>query len=41
MARKRILLGLALTGLVVVALTGAVLQLARGKRPALLGTQAA
>jgi hypothetical protein len=39
--RKRILLGLALAGLVVVALTGAVIQLARGQRPALLGTQAA
>jgi hypothetical protein len=36
MRRKRILLGLALTGLLVVALFGAVVQLARGQRPALL-----
>jgi hypothetical protein len=41
MTRTRILLGLALAGLVVVALTGAVIQLARGQRPALLTTQAA
>jgi hypothetical protein len=35
---RKILLGLALAGLVVVALTGAFVQLARGQRPALLGT---
>jgi hypothetical protein len=38
MTRKRILFGLALVGLFVVAVTGAVVQLARGERPALLGT---
>jgi hypothetical protein len=36
MRRKRILLGLALAGLVVLALAGAAVQLARGQRPALL-----
>jgi hypothetical protein len=35
---RKILLGFALAGLVVVALTGAFVQLARGQRPALLGT---
>jgi hypothetical protein len=38
MRRKRILLGLALAGLLVLALVGALTQLARGKRPALLAT---
>jgi hypothetical protein len=36
MRQKRILLGLVLAGLIVLALCGAVLQLARGERPALL-----
>jgi hypothetical protein len=36
MRRKRILLGLAVAGLVVVAVCGAVVQLARGQRPVLL-----
>jgi hypothetical protein len=36
MRRRRILLGLALAGLLILAVVGAVLQLARGKRPALL-----
>jgi hypothetical protein len=36
--RRKILFGLALTGLVIVALVGAVIQLARGQRPALLTT---
>jgi hypothetical protein len=36
MRRRRIILALALAGLVVLALVGAVLQLARGERPALL-----
>jgi hypothetical protein len=36
MRRKRILLGLALAGLVTLAVIGAVVQLARGERPALL-----
>ncbi len=38
MRRKRILLGLALAGLLALALIGAVVQLARGQRPALLAT---
>jgi hypothetical protein len=38
MRRKRILLALALAGLVALALIGAVVQLARGERPALLAT---
>ena len=36
MGRRKLLLGLALAGVVVVALAGAVVQLARGERPALL-----
>jgi hypothetical protein len=36
MRRRRLILGLALAGLVVLALAGAVLQLARGERPVLL-----
>jgi hypothetical protein len=36
MRRRRILLGLALAGLVTLAVVGAVVQLARGERPALL-----
>jgi hypothetical protein len=36
MRRRRLILGLALAGLLVVALTGAALQLLRGERPALL-----
>jgi hypothetical protein len=36
MVAKRIMLGLALTGLVLLALAGAAVQLARGERPALL-----
>jgi hypothetical protein len=36
MARRRIILGLALAGLVVLALAGAAMQLARGERPVLL-----
>jgi hypothetical protein len=36
MARRRIILGLALAGLVVLALAGASMQLARGERPVLL-----
>jgi hypothetical protein len=38
MRRRRILLGLALAGLLVLAVIGAVVQLARGERPALLAT---
>ena len=36
--RSRIILGLALTGLVILAIAGAAVQLARGERPALLAT---
>jgi hypothetical protein len=36
MARRRIILGLALAGLVVLALAGAAVQLVRGERPVLL-----
>lgn len=36
MRRKQILLGLALAGLVTLAVIGAAVQLARGERPALL-----
>jgi hypothetical protein len=36
MRRRRLILGLAVAGLVVLALAGAVLQLARGERPVLL-----
>jgi hypothetical protein len=36
MRRKRILLGLAVAGLLIVAVVGAVVQLARGQRPVLL-----
>jgi hypothetical protein len=36
MVRRRLILGLALAGLVVVALVGAAAQLVRGERPALL-----
>jgi hypothetical protein len=36
MRRKRILLGLAVAGLVIVAVVGAAVQLARGQRPVLL-----
>jgi hypothetical protein len=36
MRRRRLILGLALAGLLVVALAGAALQLLRGERPALL-----
>jgi hypothetical protein len=36
MARRRIILGLALAGLVVLALVGATVQLVRGERPVLL-----
>jgi hypothetical protein len=36
MWRRRIILGLALAGLVVLALAGAAMQLVRGERPALL-----
>jgi hypothetical protein len=38
MRRKRILLGLAVAGLVIVAVVGAAVQLARGQRPVLLAT---
>jgi hypothetical protein len=38
MVRRRIILGLALAGLVVLALAGAAVQLARGERPVLLAT---
>jgi hypothetical protein len=38
MVRRRIILGLALAGLVVLALAGAAMQLARGERPVLLAT---
>jgi hypothetical protein len=36
MARRRLILGLALAGLVVLALAGAAMQLVRGERPVLL-----
>jgi hypothetical protein len=36
MRRKRVLLGLAVAGLIVIAVFGAVVQLARGQRPVLL-----
>jgi hypothetical protein len=36
--RKRIFLGLAVAGLILIALGGAAVQLARGERPALLAT---
>jgi hypothetical protein len=36
MARRRLILGLALAGLLVIALAGAAAQLVRGERPALL-----
>jgi hypothetical protein len=36
MVRRRIILGLALAGLVVLALAGAAMQLVRGERPVLL-----
>jgi hypothetical protein len=36
MARRKLILGLALAGLLVVALVGAAAQLVRGERPALL-----
>jgi hypothetical protein len=36
MWRRRLILGLALAGLLILALSGAALQLARGERPALL-----
>jgi hypothetical protein len=36
MRRRRLILGLAVASLVVLALAGAVLQLARGERPVLL-----
>jgi hypothetical protein len=36
MMRRRLILGLALAGLLAVALAGAALQLLRGERPALL-----
>jgi hypothetical protein len=38
MVRRRIILGLALAGLVVLALAGAAVQLVRGERPVLLAT---
>jgi hypothetical protein len=38
MRRRRIILGLALAGLLVVALVGATAQLLRGERPVLLAT---
>ena len=40
MRRRKFILGLALTGLVILALIGAVAQLARGERPALLAAGA-
>ncbi|HEU6443958.1 MAG TPA: hypothetical protein VFL61_02760 [Gaiellaceae bacterium] len=40
MRRKRILLGLVLAGLLILAVVGAVAQLARGERPALLAAGA-
>jgi hypothetical protein len=36
MRRQRLILGLALAGLVILAIAGAAVQLARGQRPALL-----
>jgi hypothetical protein len=36
MSRKRLILGLALAGLVILAIAGAAVQLARGERPVLL-----
>jgi hypothetical protein len=36
MRRRRLILGLALAGLLAVAIAGAALQLLRGERPALL-----
>jgi hypothetical protein len=36
MGRRRIIIGLALAALFVIAVTGALLQLARGQRPVLL-----
>jgi hypothetical protein len=38
MRRRRLILALALAALVVIAFAGAVLQLIRGERPALLAT---
>jgi hypothetical protein len=36
MRRKRLILGLAFTGLVILAIAGAAVQLVRGERPVLL-----
>jgi hypothetical protein len=36
MRRRRLILGLALTGLVILAIAGAAVQLVRGERPVLL-----
>jgi hypothetical protein len=36
MRRRKLILGLALTGLVILALAGAAMQLVRGERPVLL-----
>jgi hypothetical protein len=38
MRRKRLILGLAFCGLVILAVAGAAVQLARGERPVLLAT---
>jgi hypothetical protein len=38
MRRKKMILGLLLAGLLILAVAGAVLQLVRGQRPALLAT---
>ena len=38
MRRRRLIFGLALAGLVALALAGAALQLVRGQRPVLLAT---
>jgi hypothetical protein len=38
MRRKRLILGLALAGLLILAIAGAAVQLARGERPVLLAT---
>jgi hypothetical protein len=38
MRRKRLILGLAFAGLLILAVAGAAVQLARGERPVLLAT---